>query len=222
MGAFLGISLWVGLVTVVPGLVTIAALYGAFAVAASNSFQSSLSRLPFSSDWIWSAIAVTIMVLTQAIGILLENFLVRRKWLGAKEKDVVLQKGIDPYGETRFTVWPYQEYKGLYILLAELGKDEDTQGHLKRALAQFFLTINTLVSFSAGLVATVIVGTYVAISTMGTKSALLGEGLYLGLLVLCLWVTYRVAIERFQVMAQSLWVARRKTMAKARLEPVKD
>lgn len=82
MGAFLGISLWVALATVVPGLVTIAAIYGAIVVVNPAFFVSYLYKMEASNDWVWAGIAITIMVLTQALGILLEGLFVKKKLLG--------------------------------------------------------------------------------------------------------------------------------------------
>jgi hypothetical protein len=91
------------------------------------------------------------------------------------------------------------------ILLSELGEHEDAQGHLKRALAQFFLTNNTLVSFGLGIL-------FAALMCVLCPSwAALGRfGVYGGLLGICLVITYRVAVIRFATMAKSLWAARRR------------
>lgn len=207
MGAFLGISLWIALATVVPGLVTIAGIYGALVVINPERFSPYLSKMGMANDWIWAGIAITIMVLTQALGILLEGLFVRRKLLGPESLNIEIPEGIDPHGETNVILKPYFEYQGLYILLAELREEEDTQGHLKRALAQFFLTNNTLISFLVGIIVAEIM-----VIVDPTLTAILKGGIFILILLGCLWVTYRVARIRFEVMAKALWAARRRRL----------
>lgn len=205
MGAFLGISLWVALATVVPGLVTIASLYGAAVIVSPGCLGQYLGGGPIGSDWVYAGLAVTAMVLTQAIGILLEGVLISKRWLGPEKLDLEIPAGIDPHGETSITLQPYFEYDGLYILLSELEEKEDAQGHLKRALAQFFLTNNTLVSFGLGIIFAVLLA-----ALCPSWPALARMGLCIGLLGLCLALSYKVAVIRFGVMAKSLWAARRR------------
>ena len=207
MGAFLGISLWIALATVVPGLITIAALYGAFAFINIQLFENNLSLL-HANDWVWAGGAVTIMVLTQAFGILLEEFLVNKKKLGPETKTISIPKGIDPFGKTEVTINPYDEYNGLYFLLAELKESEDTQGHLKRVIAQFFLTNNTLISFSVGIVAALLITLISVISNISFGVIIRGS-LYIIVLGASLIISYRVAVIRFAVMSKSLWATRR-------------
>lgn len=203
MSALVGISIWVTLATVIPGLVTIATVYGAFVVVAPSAFDAYLQASQGTSEWVWLTAAVTVMVLTQAVGILLEEVLVRNRWLGSETVDLTLKAEGNPEGRERVVLERYEEYGSLYILLAQLREDEDAQGHLKRALAQFFLTNNTLVSFAAGIVATAVL---MALSP--TASALARGGSYVGVLLVCLLVSYLVAVIRFDVMTKSLWATR--------------
>jgi hypothetical protein len=145
------------------------------------------------------------MVLTQAFGILLEDLLVSKHWLGAEVETIELSDRVDPRGESRVRISPYSEYKGLYILLAEIGEGEDTQGHLQRALAQFFLSVNTLVSYSSGIAFSLIV-----FSLCPSTPALGRLAAYVGVLVLCVVATHRVAVSRFRIVARSLWATRRR------------
>ena len=131
-------------------------------------------------------------------GILLEKILVDRKMLGPDSRKISIAKGIDPHGRTSFTLHPYFEYQGLYILLAELREEEDTQGHLKRVLAQYFLTNNSLVAFSAGIIVTII-------RTIA----------YIAILAFFLFISFKVAVIRFEVMAKALWAARRRRLTDA-------
>lgn len=198
MGAFLGISLWIALATVVPGLVTIAVVYGANAVVGFGLF----APVQGADEWIWGSIGITVMVLTQALGILLEDLLVRLHLLGPATRVIDIPEGIDPENQTQITVGPYDEYRGMYLLLAELSENDDAQGHLKRALAQFFLTNNTLVSFTAGIVATIL---FMAM----LRDASWAGMIYIAVLILCLAVSFNVARIRFDVMTRCLWAARR-------------
>jgi len=207
MGAFLGISLWVALATVVPGLVTVAVVAGAVIVVDPDLVARIVETPAARSDWLAAGAAITLMVLTQALGILLETLLVERRWLGPEDMPLAIPEGIDVHGETRVTIRPYFEYDGIYLLLAEIGENEDSQGHLKRALAQFFLTNNTLVSFAAGALAAIVVAL-----GYGGPEAVGRAAFYAGLMGACLVLSYRVAIIRFGVMARSLWATRRRRM----------
>ena len=195
MGAFLGISLWIALATVVPGLVTIAVLYFAFAFAGENSINYINTLLDWNNDWITTGVGVTIMILTQAIGILLEAFLVRFKLFpGCKKLTVLVQFG----SKEEKQIDAYEHYSMLYILLAQLTESEDAQGHLKRTAAQFFLTNNTMVSFLAG----VVLSTYLLTQNFNSNLFAYSIGLFL-----CLFVSYWVAVIRFKVMTKSIWAA---------------
>jgi len=209
VAAFLGISLWIALATVVPGLVTIAVLYGAIALASPSLFQSDFPTVATLGEWVYGGVAITVMVLTQALGILLEGILVRNHWLGPAQREIKIPQGIDPLGVTRFSLEPYAEFQGLYLLLAELRENEDTQGHLQRALAQFFLTNNTMISFTAGIATTLLVMLLAQGANVTTALA------YVAVLAACLGVSYAVARIRFEVMAKALWAARRR-----RIEPI--
>lgn len=198
MGALVGISLWIALVTVVPGLITIAVVYGAFVSAQVDGGAFSWVSLQVDNDWLAVAVAVTIMVLTQALGILLEEVLVHFRLLGRRSQTISAPEGLSLEGEA-IELQPYREYAGLYVLLSQLD-DEDTQGHLRRAVAQFFLTNNSLVSFLVGLV--------LALSLAAAVPSPAGTLYYSLALFLCLLVSYRVAVIRFREMAKSLWAVR--------------
>ena len=210
MGAFLGISLWVALATVVPGLITIASIYAAIIVVNPDLITSYSEDLKNLNEWIGAGFAVTIMVLTQAFGILLENILVGRKWLGLEIREIRIAKGIDPHGKIKFSLNPYFEYQGLYILLAELRDDEDTQGHLKRALAQYFLTNNSLISFLSGIFVA-----FVIFAINPNMDAFIRAVLIISILCVLLGVSFKVAVIRFEVMAKALWAARRRRLKEA-------
>ncbi len=205
MGGLIGISLWVALATVVPGLVTIASIYGAVIAVDPHILQlngtNGIHIIGADSEWVWSAIAVTIMVLTQAMGILLEEYFIRFKLLGRETILVDTVSGITSNNSQDSKIETYKEYSGLYMLLAQLSDTEDTQGHLKRALAQFFLTNNTLVSFSTGIIVTVFL--------MVLKNSCNGMAIpYFILLLFFLVISYFVAKIRFRVMVKSLYATR--------------
>ena len=204
MAAFLGISVWITLATIVPGLITIATIGGALVVINPVFLDAIICDLKGLSEWSYAGLAITIMVMTQAVGILLEKILISRRWLGPQEKVIDIPSGIDPLGETCFTLRPYYEYQGLYLLLAELQENEDTQGHLQRALAQFFLTNNSLVSLGAGIAVSLALLWHSAAAHTGAGVV------YVVLLTLCLLVSFLVERIRFEVMAKALWAARRR------------
>ena len=203
MSAFFGISVWVTLAMIVPGLVTLATLYGAFLVATSCMDVPMLPDFELFGDWAISGIAVTVMIMTQGIGILVEGVLTRVRWYCPESRTIVIPEGIDPFGVVKFDLRPYEEYQGLYLLLAELREGEDHHGHLQRALAQFFLSSNTMVSYAAGSLATLWL-----IVAYGCATSLAWG--YLALLLACLAVTTKVVRIRFEVMAKALWAARRR------------
>lgn len=207
MSAFLGISVWVTLATVVPGLITMAVLYWSIVVVHAEWLPILRHTLVDASDWIWAGLGMFMMVMTQTFGILLEKVLVRKKWLGPEKFEVEIPNGIDPHGETKITIEPYFEYQGLYILLSELSEDEDSQGHLKRALAQFFLTNNTLISFASGILLTI-----ATLALFYDQEALIRASLYILFLLIFFLVSFKVARIRFEVMAKALWAARRRRL----------
>lgn len=207
MAAFLGISVWVALATVIPGLITIAVLFGACLVVDPALLNQSAAGAPVMSDWGFPAIAIAVMILTQAFGILLEAQLVDRGWLGPASKEIDIPSGIDPCGMTRFSLEPYKEYRGVYLLLAELRETEDTQGHLQRQIAQFFLTNNSIVSFVAGILVTGLLLWHVYPDRTGSAVA------YIVALLVFLLISFRVARIRFEVMAKALWAARRRRIS---------
>ena len=211
MAAVLSISLWIALATVVPGLVTIAVLYGVVLIVDPSLLQAALPGIDKLGEWVLSGAAITIMILTQALGILLEGLLIRRQWLGSDTRKITIPPGVDPCGLLSFTLEPYAEYQGLYLLLAELWDTEDAHGHLQRALAQFFLTINTMIAFAAGIVATPLIMWH------GQWNNLLPGIVYVGAIAACLLVSYRVACIRFEVMAKALWAARRRRLQREKI-----
>lgn len=206
MSAFLGISLWITLATVIPGLITISILYGAVTFTGLAHHAPVMAAFQGVNDWVASGFAIMAMVLTQGIGILLENFLISNQLLGPEQRRVRIPPGVDPCGETSFSIEPYSEYQGLYLLLAELRENEDSQGHLQRTLAQFFLTNNVLVSFCLGLLVSIWRMIHVDLSFWPRS---LG---YIAFLLICLLILYPVACIRFKVMTNALWAARRRRL----------
>lgn len=201
MAALLSISIWVALATVVPGLVTIAAVFGAVAVVGDGRVGPVAETVP--GDLVWLAIAVAVMVVTQTAGILLEEkVLVPRRWLGRRAADDEVALRFPEGGEERFD--PYEEYRSLYGQLARLREADDPRGHVERALAQFFLSVNTLVSFAAGIVAALLVAAVEA-----EPGAAARAGLYAAGLAAALALGYGAAVSRFEIVAKSLRAVRR-------------
>lgn len=101
---------------------------------------------------------------------------------------------------------PYEQYKGLYVLLAQMSEREDSQGHLKRSIAQFFLTNNTLVSFGAGVILALAL-------TIAGEAAL---AYYSTGFLAVFGISYWVARIRFREMIKSLWAVRAYRSGQAR------
>lgn len=213
MSAFLGISIWITLAVVIPGLVTLAALYGSMVISSACIALPETPDIKEFGEWAVAGISVTIMIMimimTQAIGILLEAVLVRKQWLGQPIRRISIPPGVDPMGFLEFDLKPYEEYQGMYLLLAELREGEDSHGHLQRTLAQFFLSNNAIVSFTIG-----IIGTLWRLAT-SPPCDLYASLAYLLLLLACLAINIRVARIRFEIMAKALWAARRRRLEEA-------
>lgn len=211
MGAFLGISLWIALATVIPGLVSITTLYTAL-VYINPQVKTDMNVYLCNNDWIITSMAVTIMVLTQAAGILLEKFIIDKNIFiyTPDEKAIDLEEGIIPDDFLTKPYDPYNEYKGLYLLIARLTEHEDTQGHLKRVLAQFFLTNNTLVSFLLGIITGIVMLILrLCDNPASFELAVLKHFfVYEAIMVFCFCVSFHVARIRFNVMGKSLLAAR--------------
>lgn len=196
MSALFTLSYWIALVTVVPGLVTLAAVYGAVAFVDDGTWASVSSGLEATNEWILVAGAVAVMVLTQGSGILLEEVLVGLRLLG--------RGPIPPHGIDR-----YDEYGRLYVLLARMTADDDAHGHLRRAVAQFFLTLNTLVSFGAGIAAAwIVVASSSPAASHPAADAWASAWLYTLAMLACLGVSYAVAVIRMREMARSIRAVR--------------
>ncbi|WP_380676220.1 hypothetical protein [Salinigranum sp. GCM10025319] len=204
MNSLIAVSLWITLVTVIPGLITIATLFGAGTIVDPDL----VARVDVqASQWLWLSVAVTVMILTQAFGIILEGVLVDRRRLGNTE--IPRDEGVlEPAAYPEDTIRPYEEYERLYFLLVRLEEKDDAYGHLERAVAQFFLTNNTLVSFAIGIVGTLSIVAASVLVRGPTVEVLLRGGIYLGLLAVALGVSYAVAVARFEVMTKSAWSLR--------------
>ena len=134
--------------------------------------------------------------------------MIKKNLLGPKEIKVKIAKGIDPCGKTEFDLEPYCEYDGMYILLAELNENEDTQGHLKRCLAQYFLTNNSIISFSAGIILA-----FLILFLDFKMEYLVNAAIFIGISSFLLFVIYKVAVIRFEVMTKALWAARQRRIS---------
>jgi hypothetical protein len=217
MAAMTSVSLWFALVTVVPGLVTIAALW--LAVIAVQGTNLSLPQAIGNSDaTVAIAAAVAVMVLTQTMGILLEErLLIPRKWLGRGSRgwNKHFEHALDPFSfhdasscdQTKHAhaINPYDEYVALYLVLTSLRKDEDAHGHLQRVAAQFFLTLNSIVALLTGIVATLGLLLFVPGRVL--------EGVaYVVLLALGVVALWLVAANRFALLGWGLWGTRRRRL----------
>jgi hypothetical protein len=65
-----------------------AAIYGAYALISPLSIGSSISDLKGFNEWVYAGAAITVMVLTLSVGILLERIPVYRHLLGPLKREV--------------------------------------------------------------------------------------------------------------------------------------
>ncbi len=196
----LGFSLWIGLVTVIPGLITIAAVAGAVWIFVPE-ITSSVSLLEY--QLLALAFFAAIMLVTQSIGISLESLLIDNELLG--HESVKIPAAVA--GEAT-KVDPYEQYELLYFTLVSMGPEEDPNSHVERAVAQFFLSNNALVAFGAGLLATIGLGSWRALSGTLTAPMLWSAGAYVLGLVVFLIAVYRITRVRFRVMGKAIWTLR--------------
>jgi hypothetical protein len=211
MEALIGLSLWVVIATIIPGVITIATMYLSVVVAYPALIDNLHDIIKFKNDWIVTGIALVVIILTQALGILVENLLIKLRAYGPKEKEITIPEGIDPLSSTNFILRRYDEYQGLYLLLVELGTEDDTQCHLNRILAQFFLSNNTMVGFFISLVLALVL-------SFVNREAWLSVYYYVYILFLMafIFVSWNTTCTRFIVMTKSLWALRRKKMIEKR------
>jgi len=205
MNALLGISLWITLVTVFPGFVTIALLVlSAYVLRPELISAGALDAVPGSGTVLLS-VFVTIMILTQFVGILLESLLTRTCLLGRTESKTAVVF-LAPRGATTLTekVDRRKEYGYRYQLLALFGENDDAHGHLKRVLAQFFMTNNVM--------AAILIAFVFSAALCGFDGALTWRpaGFYLLSLFAFFVLALLTAGIRFRTMAISLRSARLK------------
>jgi hypothetical protein len=215
MNSMLSVSLWFALVTVVPGLVTVAVLWLASVVVFGSSTSATARSFSFGDVTLAIALTTAVMVLTQTFGILLESkLLVPRRLLGSRRgEEKQLRGDVDPFADdagrpvadtvNTYVMNPYEEYAALYLVLTSLRKDEDAHGHFQRVVAQFFLTVNSIVALAAGVVATGVL-LYFAPDRVPEG---LAYGLSLSAGIVALWF---VAVNRFRLLGWGLWATRRR------------
>lgn len=71
-------------------------------------------------------LALTVMILTQALGILLEQVLVRRHWLGPESEVVSFPKGINRVAVIRFGVMGKALWAARRTRMARMGRSGKT------------------------------------------------------------------------------------------------
>jgi hypothetical protein len=218
MSAMLSVSLWFALVTVVPGLFTLGTVRLAMLVVSGDDSSLAAYLGDLDEFHLNLPIAVAAMIITQVFGILLEErLLIPRRLLGRDRMDWkrVLPASVDPYADDHaglsqsesqpatYTIDPYTEYRALYLVLTSLGEDEDPHGHLQRIVAQFFLTLNSLVALIAGIAA-------VAVLVVVTPDRVGYGAIYAASLLVGVIAVHQVAANRFALMGWGLWATRRR------------
>lgn len=187
-----------------------ACLYGAAEIVNPGAIENYLLTVPADLDWLYSSLAVSAIVLTKTIGILVENFLVSKRCLGPEIKKTAIDKDFDSYGETHILLNAYTEFEDRHLLLDIPGRCEADYGRLKCVLAKFFLANNTLASFALGIAFAIV--NFV----INPSWHALGRSIeYAGVMGVCLVVGYKIAVMRFNVLARSIWAARSQCLTSA-------
>lgn len=196
----LGFSLWIALVTVIPGLITIASVAGAVWIfvpeiaGTVGVLENQLFAL---------AVVAAIMLVTQSIGITLESLLTEYRLLGHESVEIPSEVAGEPT-----EVDPYEQYKLLYFTLVSMGPEDDPNSHVERAVAQFFLSNNALVAFGTGLVTTFGLASWSALTGTLTGPVLWSAVAYVIGLAVFLIAVYHITRIRFRVMTKAVWTLR--------------
>ena len=138
MNTLTSLTIWIVLSTIIPGLITITCLL----ILTNWVFLEYAIDVTQLQNWGGFAIAVTIMVITQTLGILNEKWLERTFPLTITGFDIT-KNPLEP-----IEIPAKNEYKSLYCIVSRLTDKDDAHGHIQRIIAQFFLSANNLVSYS--------------------------------------------------------------------------
>ncbi len=210
MTALFGISLWITLATVLPGLVTIFLLLTSFAVLQPTLLDSVVLTRLLETNLGTLAGAVTVMIFTQMLGILVERVWTRFPLYGPTMREIDQFRSFEADQTEKDRINVYDVYRRGYNLLAVFGRDDDVHGHIKRVLAQFFLTNNVMTAVMIALAVSIAI-------CVADRTLLTGVAIgYFCVLVLLLGIAWFAGGIRIKTMAIALRVARMKYEAAER------
>jgi hypothetical protein len=140
-------SLFIILAAVVPGMITLACLSVA-CMFVYPDYWAAVSNYLVVSDWLIWVFSIAVMFLNQFLGIGLEWLLKKCKMLPFKDMEISsLKFSGTKCIEENVTVDPDEVYKKMYCILGRLRDCDDRHGHVQRVAGQFFLMVNTMISF---------------------------------------------------------------------------
>lgn len=208
MSGFLELSLWVVLAEVVPGIMSIGCLYGAYEMVNPGALESTLRAIPADIDWVWSGLVVSATVMTHVLGTLVEGVLVTKKWLGPEIQEVDIPHGVASQEAGSSQLNPYSEFENRYVVLTLHDEHHANHAQLKRIFSRFLLANNILVSLGMGIAFAIV--NFVISPSWHVFGRCIG---YSGVMVICLVLTYKLAVIRFNDLARSLWASRMQSSA---------
>lgn len=195
MNIFNTLSSWIILSLVLPGLVTLAILY----ILLDWIFLIDIGTFASeTSNWIGLSIAVSIMILTQTVGVVKERCLTNL-WF----------RRIKPYRVKTFKhhkinasekIYPAGQFRHQYHLLLLLRNIDDPHGHLNRIAGQFYLSVNTSAACMIGLLVFIVLWI-----TDGWEAS---DGLFLGCLFLIYALTLYLVRIRYRILTEAIWLTK--------------
>lgn len=177
--------------TILPGVITIACLY----VLLKWIFPDCNLVFPELYTWFGLSVAIAIMVITQTLGICVEYLISKTYPKKVRVTDIKTLTGKE--------IDAAEYYNSLYSLISVFKEEDDRHGHIQRIISQYFLTLNSLVSFTIGLVSALIL--YFSVHCNAGFYRFLA---YMIAMVLLLVITFMALRIRYNVMIICLWSVR--------------
>jgi hypothetical protein len=141
------------------------------------------------------------MVITQTLGISVEYLISKTFPKKVKVTDIktLTEKEIDAA----------KYYNSLYSLISVFKEEDDRHGHIQRIVSQYFLTLNSLVSFTIGLISALIL-----YFSAQCNAGLIRFLAYMIVMVLLLVITFMALRIRYKAMIICLWSVRNMLMSR--------
>jgi hypothetical protein len=192
MNPFSSLTIWIVLATIIPGLITVACIFIII------NWVFPLYSIVYSqfNNWCGFSIIVAVMVVTQTLGILLGRILNKtypKKTVGFKIANSTVEE---------VEIDTKDVFRSLYCVISNFKEEDDKHGHIQRIIGQYFLTLNSLVSYLLGFF--IVIG--LLFTPKGTYTIrviiFLSGMISLGVLT---YITLRI---RYCVLIESLWSIR--------------